>query len=132
MPPNATPGVAPMTQSYYGGSPQPQGYPPQQQYPQNTPPPVGYYPQGAPLDPNSPTASHMTDPRMSQMTTSPAPTWTNSYGTPPPGQQPPVGFQPVPVSPPVQGQPQFQPQGPVHEAPAQTGENHRGQMHELA
>ncbi|OAQ74295.1 transmembrane alpha-helix domain-containing protein [Pochonia chlamydosporia 170] len=130
MPPNATPG-APMTQAYYGGSPPPQGYPPQQ-YPQNTPsPPVGYYPQGAPMDPNSPTQSHMTDPRMSHMTTSPAPTWTNSYGTPPPGQQP-AGFQPIGGTPPAQGQPHTQPQGPVHEAPAQTGENHRGQMHELA
>ncbi|KFG82826.1 hypothetical protein MANI_008140 [Metarhizium anisopliae] len=144
MPPNATPG-APMAQSYYGGPPLPQGYPPQKPYPQNTPsPPVGYNSPGGGVDPSSPTQSQMTDPRMSHLTTSPAPTWTNSYATTPPIQQQPAGFQPMGGTPPIQGhpqtqsqsqpqpQPQPQPQGVVHEVPAQTGENHRGHMHELA
>ncbi|KAK2590455.1 hypothetical protein QQS21_011856 [Conoideocrella luteorostrata] len=153
MPPNASPGM-PMTQAYYdpkfGGSPPlqqqqgypPQGYPPQQQqYQQNTPPPHGgYYPQQS-LDPHSPTTSQMTDPRLSHMTTSPTPTWTNAYGTPPPpGHQQPVAA--AGLSPPMPGQPQGQfpgqtqpqhpPGGVVHEAPTQTGDNHRGQMHELS
>ncbi|KHN95872.1 uncharacterized protein MAM_06234 [Metarhizium album ARSEF 1941] len=135
MPPNATPGV-PVTQSYYGVPPS-QGCPPQQ----NTPsPPVGYYSPGGAVEPSSPTQSHMTDPRISHLTTSPAPTWTNSYTATPPGQQRPTGFSPVGGTSPIEGrphtqvqsQPQPQLQGLLHEAPAQTGDNHRGQMHELA
>ncbi|TWU74921.1 hypothetical protein ED733_004570 [Metarhizium rileyi] len=145
MPPNAMPG-APMTQSYYG-APAPHGYPShqeypqqqqqqQQQYPQTTPsPPVGYYSHAVP-DLSSPTQSHAPDPRMSHVTTSPAPTWTNSYASTPPAHQPPAGFQPMDGTSPLQGttqpQPQPKPQGAVHEVPSQTHDNHRGQMHEMA
>ncbi|GJN74246.1 wnt and FGF inhibitory regulator domain-containing protein [Purpureocillium lilacinum] len=115
--------------SYYNPNypPPVQGYPsPNQQYPQNTPPPPGaYYPAADPsLNPTSPTGSHMThmtDPRTNS--TSPGvPQWGGSYPAPVPGQQqpqqPPHGFQPQ--------------QPVIHEAPAQTSENHRGQMHELS
>lgn len=67
-----------------------------------------------PHNPVSPTGTHMTDPRLSQVAGSPTP----SYATvPPPGQQ----------------QTGFQPQGEViHEAPAVPSDHHRGTMHELA
>ncbi|KAG5984501.1 hypothetical protein E4U55_004494 [Claviceps digitariae] len=160
MQPNAAAGMSTtqnqnQNQAYYepnSNGPSPlQTYPPQQQYPHTTPPPqAGHYPQPS-LSPSTPTASHVTDPRISQMTTSPTPTWPNAYGTPPPGQLPQPqqhqasGFQPV------QGQQQQQqqsqprpqgqqpqayqqqqpPQGPVHEVPAETSDNHRGQMQEM-
>ncbi|KAG6000630.1 hypothetical protein E4U54_001352 [Claviceps lovelessii] len=120
--------------------------PPQQQYPQPTPPPQGgYYPPSS-LSPSSPTASHVTDTRRSEMPVSPSPTWPNTYELPPSGQllQPHQagGFQPVPGRP-HQQQPQPRPQGqqpptyypppqaPVHEMPAQTSGDHRGQMQEM-
>ncbi|KAG6010293.1 hypothetical protein E4U21_007342 [Claviceps maximensis] len=136
-----------------------QTYPTQQQYPQPTPPSQpqgGFYPQAS-VSPSSPTASHVPDPQISQTTTSPTPTWLNAYATPPPGpmlqsqplpqpQQHQTGaFQPVQVQQqqPQQVQPQPRPQGqpqqhqshsqkPVHEVSAQTSDNHRGQMQEMA
>lgn len=127
MQPGASPGM-PMTQAYHdpkssASPPPPQEYPPQQQYQHTTPSPQGgYYPQQS-LGPSSPTASHMTDPRMSHITTSPTPTPANAYATPPPDQLPQPGQRPHTQAPP--------PPGSVYEAPAQTGDNHRGQMHEL-
>ncbi|KAG5925528.1 hypothetical protein E4U42_004203 [Claviceps africana] len=114
-----------------------QPYPPQQQYRHTTSPAqTGYYPPPS-LSPSSPTASHANDPRTGQMTTSPTPPWTYSYVTPPsdhpPQKHPAAGLQPIPgqqQQPPTLGP--SPPYGPVHEVPAQTSDNHRGQMHELA
>ena len=123
------PGAQMSHQSYYDGSQA--GYPPQQQqYMQTSPSPnQGFYPQGntppMPHNAQSPSASQMTDPRMSHVTTSPAPTWSPAYGnTPPPNQyqQQPVPFQP--------GGPQGHPQQ-LHEAPVDSSDQHRGEMHEM-
>lgn len=99
------------------------GYQQQQQHaaspPQSYGQPPGFYavpgqhPSPDPLNPHSSTASQFTDPRTSYQGASPS----SSYG----GSAPPPG-----------GYPNYQPQGAViHEVPAQTGDNHRGQMHEL-
>lgn len=88
----------------------------------------GFYPvQGHTPDnqtyPSSPTN---TDPRMSVAPTSPSPSY-GGYSVP--GQQTPqhTGFQ-------QQQQPGFQhqQQETIHEAPANTQDSHRGEMHELA
>lgn len=153
MQPGASPGM-PMTQAYHDPKfsvsppPPPQEYPPQQQYPHTTPSPQGgYYPQQS-LGPSSPTASHMTNPRLSHIATSPTstptPTPANASATPPPDQLPqpqpqpqqhqPGGFQPGQGQQHYGQRPHTQPPpspGPVHEASAQTGDDHRGQMHEL-
>ncbi|KAG6151115.1 hypothetical protein E4U37_005314 [Claviceps purpurea] len=58
------------------------------QYPNATPPPQdGYFSQPS-IDSSSPTASKITDFRISHMTASPTPTSMDAYGAPVPGQQP--------------------------------------------
>ncbi|OAQ74085.1 syndecan domain-containing protein [Pochonia chlamydosporia 170] len=118
-PPQASPYVSNVSPAQGMGYPPPQGSPPPQGY-YNSPPPVSSYsPSLATEKVSSPTGTYSTDPRTTVPSVSPA-GFGGVGATPPPpaphaGQGYPTGGQPV-----------------VHEMSARQGDDHRGNIHELA